>query len=139
MRGSAVSGSRRGGDIVFFLGRWGREGTAVHGVRIVFHCMSALQTALISILYKQSLQWWFRCYVTAGMCWFGVWWGHVTDVSRTGCARLGSATRTSSSVSRRGSCRVCSVILPSEVLQISQQRRNVTDGVSVIVPNNRQV
>ena len=30
---------------------------------------------------------------TAGMCWFGVWWGHGTDVSRTGCARLGSATR----------------------------------------------
>jgi hypothetical protein len=31
--------------------------------------------------------------VTAGMCWFGVCWGHGTDVSRTGCARLGSATQ----------------------------------------------
>ncbi len=30
---------------------------------------------------------------TAFMCWFGVWWGHVTDVPRTGCARLGSADR----------------------------------------------
>ena len=39
----------------------GREGTAVHGVRIVFNSMSVLQTDLISILYKQSLQWWFRC------------------------------------------------------------------------------
>jgi hypothetical protein len=29
---------------------------------------------------------------TAGMCWFGVCWGHGTDVPRTGCARLGSAT-----------------------------------------------
>ena len=43
-----------------FLGRWGREDTVVHGVRIVFHSMSQLQTVLISILYKQSLQWWFR-------------------------------------------------------------------------------
>ena len=33
-------------------------------------------------------------YATGGMCWFGMCWGHVTDVSRTGCARLGSATRT---------------------------------------------
>ena len=36
MRGSVVSGSRWGGDIVFFLGRWGREGVTAHGVRIVF-------------------------------------------------------------------------------------------------------
>ena len=28
---------------------------------LCFHSMSVLQTALISILYKQSLQWWFRC------------------------------------------------------------------------------
>ena len=59
--GSVVSGSRKGGDIVFFLGRWGREGDTVHGVQIVFHSMSTLQTDLIPILYKQSLQWWFRC------------------------------------------------------------------------------
>jgi hypothetical protein len=39
----------------------GREGATAHGVRIVFHSMSALQTALISILYEQSLEWWFRC------------------------------------------------------------------------------
>jgi hypothetical protein len=30
---------------------------------------------------------------TAGMCWFGVWWGNGTDVPRTGCVRLGSTTR----------------------------------------------
>jgi hypothetical protein len=30
---------------------------------------------------------------TTSMCWFGVWWGHGTDVTWTGCARLGSATR----------------------------------------------
>jgi hypothetical protein len=30
---------------------------------------------------------------TACMCWFGVWWGHGTDVTRTGCAQMGSATR----------------------------------------------
>ncbi len=28
---------------------------------LCFHSMSALQTDLISILYKQSLQWWFHC------------------------------------------------------------------------------
>ncbi len=44
-----------------FLGRWGREVVSVHAVRIVFHSMSRLQTDLISILYKQSLKWWFRC------------------------------------------------------------------------------
>ncbi len=27
-------------------------------------------------------------YVTPDMCWFGMCWGHVTDVPRTGCARL---------------------------------------------------
>ncbi len=30
---------------------------------------------------------------TTDMCWFGVCWGHDTDVSRTGCTRLGSLTR----------------------------------------------
>jgi hypothetical protein len=30
---------------------------------------------------------------TTVMCWFGVWLGYGTDVPRTGCARLGSATR----------------------------------------------
>ena len=39
----------------------GREDVSVHGVRIVFHSMSSLKTDLISILYKQSLQWWFPC------------------------------------------------------------------------------
>ena len=49
-------------EILFsFLGRWGREGTSVHGVRIVFHSMSRFQTVLISIFYTQSLQWWFHC------------------------------------------------------------------------------
>ncbi len=40
---------------------------------------------LCLVIYKQSL--------TAYMCWFGVWWGHRTDVPRTGCARMGSETR----------------------------------------------
>jgi hypothetical protein len=30
---------------------------------------------------------------TTDMCWFGVWWGHGFDVTRTGCAQLGSAAR----------------------------------------------
>ncbi len=30
---------------------------------------------------------------TTDMCWFGVCWGHGTDVSRTGCTRMGSTTR----------------------------------------------
>ena len=33
---------------------------------------------------------------TTVMCWFGVCWGHDTDVSWTGCERLGSETRRSS-------------------------------------------
>jgi hypothetical protein len=27
------------------------------------------------------------------MFWFGVWWGHDTDVSRKGCSWMGSTTR----------------------------------------------
>jgi hypothetical protein len=53
-----------------------------------------------------------------------------------GCRTIGDFT--SSSAGRRGSCRVCSVFLPCEVVQISQQRRKVTDGVSVIGTNNRK-
>jgi hypothetical protein len=30
---------------------------------------------------------------TEDMCWFGGCWGHGTDVSQTGCVRLGSTTR----------------------------------------------
>ena len=33
----------------------GREGSTTHGVRIVGHSMSCLQTGLISVLYKPSL------------------------------------------------------------------------------------
>ena len=53
-----------------------------------------------------------------------------------GCVTIGSPT--SSSVGHRGSCRVCSVFLCRKVVQISQQTRKVTDGVSVINPNNRK-
>ena len=73
--------------------------TTDHGVRIVFHSMSCLQTTLISILYKQSLQWWFQCMrLQEFQCWFGMCWGHDTDVSWTGCARtphdgFGNSTR----------------------------------------------
>ncbi len=34
---------------------------------------------------------------TTGMCWFGVCWGNDPDVTRTGCARVGSVTRRVSS------------------------------------------
>ena len=45
---------------------------------------------------------------------------------------------TSSSAGRRGSCCVCSVVFGHMVVQISQERRKVTDGVSVIFRNNRK-
>ena len=33
-------------------------------------------------------------YTTAGMCWFGVCWGHDTDVSRTGMCTVGFGNST---------------------------------------------
>ena len=56
-----------GGEIVPFLGRLGREGVVVHGVRVVFTSMSRFQTAQISIsiLYNQSLWWWFLYYISS--------------------------------------------------------------------------
>ncbi len=47
----------------------GREGAAAHGVRVVFtSCRDLKQPKIyvfalyyMFILYKQSLQWWFRC------------------------------------------------------------------------------
>ncbi len=71
------------------------------GVRVMFTtCLVFKQTKFMywcSVLYV-------LCYIsslcsggfadaTTFMCWFGVCWGHGTDVPRTGCARLGSATR----------------------------------------------
>ena len=53
-----------------------------------------------------------------------------------GCSTFGSPT--SSSAGRRGSCCVCSVAFGRMVVQISQQGREVPDGVSVICPNNRK-
>jgi hypothetical protein len=35
------------------------------------------------------------------MCWFGVWWGYGSDVSRTGRARLGSLRQLDASPSTR--------------------------------------
>ena len=86
-----------GGRQWFFLGvggiGMGREGAAAHGVRIVFHSMSALQTALISILYKQSVQWWFHC-MRLQECVGSVCVGGTELMCRgRECVRLGSATR----------------------------------------------
>jgi hypothetical protein len=50
----------------------GREVSKAHGVRVMFTPCRAL---------------------TVSMCWFGVWWGHDTDVVWTGCERMGSQTR----------------------------------------------
>ena len=52
------------------------------------------------------------------------------------CRTIGSPT--SSSAGRRGSCCVCSVSFGRMFVQVSQQQRKVTDGVSVICPNNRK-
>jgi hypothetical protein len=46
-----------------------------------FYIIYAVSTVVVSL------------YATVDMCWFGMCWGHVTDVPRTGCVRLGSATR----------------------------------------------
>ena len=70
----------------------GREGAAAHGVRVRFTACRVFEQPKISY-YIGSLCSGVFADATAGMCWFGVWWGHGTDVPRTGCARLGSATR----------------------------------------------
>jgi hypothetical protein len=53
-----------------------------------------------------------------------------------GCSTIGSPT--SSSDGRWESCCVCSVVFGRMVVQVSHQQRKVTDGVSVICPNNRK-
>ena len=76
-----------------FLMMCPREGVSTHGSRVMFHCMSRLRNRpnlyLCSVLYVlyyiSSLCSGDFADVTAGMCWFGVCWGHVTDVPRTGC------------------------------------------------------
>ena len=60
---------------------------------LCFHSMSVLQTALISILYKQSLQWWFRC-MRLQTCVGSVCVGGTALMYRgRECSRMGSATR----------------------------------------------
>ena len=83
----------------------GRQGAAAHVVRVMFTaCRTFKQTKfmtnlmyLCSVLYVlyyiRSLSSGGFVDVTSGMCWFGVCWGHGTDVSRTGYARMGSETQ----------------------------------------------
>ena len=67
----------------------------------MFHCMSGLGNRpslyLCSVLYVlyyiSSLCSGGFSDATEDMCWFGVGWGHGTDVSQTGCVRMGSSTR----------------------------------------------
>ena len=53
-----------------------------------------------------------------------------------GCSTIGSPT--SSSTGRPGLCCVRSVAFGRMVVHVSQQRRKIADGVSVICPNNRK-
>jgi hypothetical protein len=87
------------GTFVFFWGRWYREWEEKSPRPMEFELCS-LHVApsnrpnlCIYVLY------YVLCYInslcsggfadeTGGMCWFDVWWGYGTDVSRTGCARL---------------------------------------------------
>jgi hypothetical protein len=80
----------------------GREGTASHGVRVMFTaCRTFKQTQIYVfmfciiclILYKQSLQWWFHC-MRLQVCVGSVCVGGTTLMCRGRvCARLGSGTR----------------------------------------------
>ena len=95
MRESEVSGSGWR-QWIFFGGRWYRDGKRRHhgpwssncvslnvgpSNRPNFYTIKAVSAVVVSL------------YSTRDMCWFGICSGHGTDVSRTGCARLGSVTR----------------------------------------------
>jgi hypothetical protein len=103
-----VFGSSREGRralwAVVLLGRWYREWKEKASRPMEFelcslHVASSNSPNLCFYLlyyvlyYINSLRSGGFADATAGMCWFGVCWGHVTDMPRTGCARLGSATR----------------------------------------------
>jgi hypothetical protein len=103
MRESAVSDSGRG-HWFFFLGRWYRKYEEKASRPMEFELCSLhvapsnSQNLCIYVLYYVLYYISSLCSggfadATAYMCWFGVWWDRVTDVPRTGCARLGSATR----------------------------------------------
>jgi hypothetical protein len=59
----------------------------VHSMSYVF------MLCIVSYIYISSLCSGDFVDATACMFWFGVWWGNDTDVPRTGCARMDSATR----------------------------------------------
>ena len=84
------------GTLVLFLGRWYREWEE-KAPRPMQFGLGSLNVASSNspkfIYYIGSLFSGGFAYATAGMCWFGVWWGHGSDVPRTGCARLSSAAR----------------------------------------------
>ncbi len=92
--------------LVLFLGRWYREWEEKTPRPMEFglgslHVTARLRTAqslCIYVLYYVLYYIGSLCSggfadATTGMCWFGVWWGHVSDVPQTGCARLGSTAR----------------------------------------------
>ena len=76
----------------------GGEGAEDHGVRVMFHSMSRPRTVQIYVFMFCIICFYIiytvsavvvSLYETAGICWFGVCWGHVTDVSRTGMFTAG--------------------------------------------------
>jgi hypothetical protein len=92
------------GTLVLFLGRWYREWEEKVTRPMEFELCSlhvapsngpnlCIYVLYYVLYYISSLCSGGFADTTASMCWFCVWWGHGTDVSRTGCARLGSATR----------------------------------------------
>jgi hypothetical protein len=92
------------GTLVLFLGRWYREWEEKMTSPMEFELCSlhvspsnrpnlCIYVLYYVLYYINSLCSGGFSDATACMYWFGVWWGHVTDVSRTGCARLSSATR----------------------------------------------
>ena len=90
--------------MVLFLGRWYREWEEKaprpmeFGLGSLHVASRTAQSLCIYVLYYVLYYIVSLCSggfadATAGMCWFGVWWGHGSDVPRTGCARLSSAAR----------------------------------------------
>jgi hypothetical protein len=92
------------GTLVLFLGRWYRELQEKASRSMEFELCSlhvapsndpmlCIYVLYYVLYYISSLCSGGFIDATACMCCFGVWWGHGTDVPRTGCARLGLTTR----------------------------------------------
>jgi hypothetical protein len=93
------------GTLALFIGRWYWEWeekaprpmefglgslhvASSNGPKFMYLC-----SVLCLIYYIGSLCSGGFADATGGMCWFGVWWGHDTDVPWTGCTQLGPADR----------------------------------------------